>query len=267
MAGGSPLCLAGRLIGFGKETDRILADCWLVDGSVFFYCKIQTIKLTVFFSQLAGGSPLCLAGRWSVDWFWQRDWQNVGWLLIGGWLGVFYCKMETKYWRVFFSSWLNAWLAAPLFALLVGGRLIGFGKETDRILADCWLVDGSVFFTAKFRLKNWRVFFLAVDLLHGCGSPLCLAGRWSVDWFWQKDWQNVGWLLVGGWLSVFLLQNSDYKTDGFFLAVDRLHGWRLPSLLSWSLVGWLVLAKRLTEYWLTVGWWMAQCFFTAKFRL
>ena len=99
------------------------------------------------------------------------------------------------------------------------------------------------------------------------GSPLCLAGRLSVDWFWQRDWQNVGWLLVGGWLGVFLLQNWDLKTDVFFWAVDWLHGWRLPSLLSWSVVSWLVLAKRLTEYWLTVGWWVAQCFFTAKFRL
>ena len=158
---------------------------------------------------MAGGSPVCLAGQWSVDWFWQRDWQNVGWLLIGGWLGVFYCKMDTKYWR-FFISWLNAWLAAPLFAYLVGGRLIGFGKETDRMLVGCWLVGGSVFFYCKIQ-------------------PI--------------------------------------KLTGFFLAVDWLHGWRLPSLLSWSVVVWLVLAKRLTEYWLTVGWWVAQCFFTAKFRL
>ena len=147
------------------------------------------------------------------------------------------------------------------------------------------------------------------------GSPLCLAGWLWVDWFWQRDWQIVGWLLVGGWLSVFLLQNSDYKPDGFFLAVDWLHGWRLPSLLSWlvvdelvlakrltecwlvggsvffyckiqtikltvfffwavdwlhgwrlpsllswSVVGWLVLAKRLTECWLAVDWWVARCF-------
>ena len=92
MADGTPLCLAGRLIGFGKETDRMLAGCWLMGGSVFFYCKIETKK------------------------------------------------------HVFFSSWLTAWLAAPLFAQLVGGRLIGFGKETDRMLADCWLVGGSMFF-------------------------------------------------------------------------------------------------------------------------
>ena len=99
------------------------------------------------------------------------------------------------------------------------------------------------------------------------GSPLCLAGRWSVGWFWQRDWQNVGWLLVGGWLGVFLLQNWDLKSDRFFLAIDWLHGWRLPSLLSWSVVSWLVLAKRLTECWLTVRFWVARCFITAKFGL
>ena len=158
---------------------------------------------------MAGGSPLCLAGRWSVDWFWQRDWQNVGWLLIGGWLGVFYCKMETKYWRFF------------------------------QQLTECM----------------------------AGGSPLCLAGWWWVDWFWQRDWQNVGLLLVGGWLGVFYCKIQTKKLTGFFLAVDWLHGWRLPSLLSWSVVGWLVLAKRLTECWLAVGWGMAQCFFTAKLRL
>ena len=150
---------------------------------------------------MACGSPLCLAGRWSVDWFWQRDWQNVGWLLVGGWLGVF-------------------------------------------------LLQNSAYKTDGF--------FLAVDWLHGWRLPSLLS--WSVDWFWQRDWQNIGWLLVGGWLSVLLLQNSDYKTDGIFLAVDWLHGWRLPSLLSWSVVGWLVLAKRLTECWLAVDWWVARCF-------
>ena len=156
---------------------------------------------------MAGGSPLCLADWWSVDWFWQRDCQNVGW-----------------------------WVA-------------------------------RCFFTAKFRLKTWLGFFWQLtDYMTG-GSPLCLASRLSVDWFWQRDWQNIGWLLVGGWLSVFLLQNSDYKTDGFFLAVDWQHGWRLPSLLSWLVVCWFVLAKRLTECWLAVGWRVARCFITAKFRL
>ena len=149
---------------------------------------------------MAGCSPLCLAGWWSVDWFWQRDWQNVGLLLVGGWLGVF--------------------------------------------------------FTAKFRLKTDRFFFWQLTDYMAGGSPLCLAGRWSVDWFWQRDWQNVGWLLVGGWLGVFLLQNSAYKTDGFFLAVDWLHCWRLPSLLSWS-VDWFWQRDWQNLGWLLVGGWLS----------
>ena len=100
----------------------------------------------------------------------------------------------------------------------------------------------------------------------GGGSHLCLPGRWSVDWFWQRDWKNVGWLWIGGWLGVFYCKIETIKLT-FFCAVDWLHGWRLPSLLSWSVVGWLVLAKRLTECWLTVGWWVAWCFFTAKLKL
>ena len=95
------------------------------------------------------------------------------------------------------------------------------------------------------------------------GSPLCLAGRWLVNWFWQRDWQNVGWLLVGGLLGVFLLQIETKMTD-----LSWLTAWlAAPLLLSWSVVGWLVLAKRLTECWLTVGWWVAWCFFTSKSRL
>ena len=133
------------------------------------------------------------------------------------------------------------------------------------MLACCWLVGGLVFFYCKIQTKKLTGFFYwqLTDYMAG-GSPLCLAGRWSVDWFWQRDWQNVGGLLVGGWLGVFLLQNSAYKTDGFFLTVDWLHGWRLPSLLSWSVVGWLVLAKRLTEYWRTVGWWWLSVFLLQK---
>ena len=99
------------------------------------------------------------------------------------------------------------------------------------------------------------------------GSPLCLAGRWSVDWFWQRDWQNVGWLLVGGWLGVFITAKLRLKFWCCFWAVDWLRGWRLPSLLSWSVVGWLVLAKRLTECWLAIDWWVDRCFFTAILRL
>ena len=79
------------------------------------------------------------------------------------------------------------------------------------------------------------------------GFPLCLAGRRLVDWFGQRDWQNV-WLTIGWWEGV------DSKID-LSLLIDWLHGWRLPYLLSWSAVGWLVWAKRLGNVWLTIGWW------------
>ena len=52
----------------------------------------------------------------------------------------------------------------------------------------------------------------------------------------------------------FLNSKSRLK---WLTCLDWLHGWRLPSLLSWSVVGWLVLAKRLTECgWLLVGGWL-----------
>ena len=132
------------------------------------------------------------------------------------------------------------------------------------MLAGCWLVDGWVFFTAKLRVKKRRFFssWLTARLV----PPSLLS--WSVvRWLVLVKRLTECWLTLGGWLGVFLLQNSDCKPDGFFLAVDWLHGWRLPSLLSWSVVGWLVLAKRLRECWLTVDWWVTGCFFTAKFRL
>ena len=79
-------------------------------------------------------------------------------------------------------------------------------------------------------------------------SPLCcLAGRRLVDWFGQRDWQNV-------WLTIGWLETVDSKID-LSLLIDWLHGWRLPSLLSWSAVGWLVWAKRLGNVWLTIGRW------------
>ena len=180
---------------------------------------------------MAGGSPLCLAGRWSVDWFWQRDWQNVGWLLVGGWLGVFYCKIQPIKLKVFFLAvdWLHGWRLPSLLSWSVVGWLVL--AKRHRMLADCWLVGGSVFFTAKLRLKDWCFFFLQLTDCMAGGSPLCLAGRWSVDWFWQRDWQNIGWLLVGGWLSVFLLQNSDCETDGVFFS-SWLTAWLAAPLFA-----------------------------------
>ena len=111
------------------------------------------------------------------------------------------------------------------------------------------------------------MFFWAIDWLHGWRLPSLLS--WSVvSWLVLAKRLTECWLTVDWWVArcFFLLQNSDYKTDGFFLAVDWLHGWRLPSLLSWSVVSWLVLAKRLTECWLAVDWWVDRCFFTAKLR-
>ena len=181
----------------------MLACCWLVGGLVFFYCKIQTKKLTGFFywqltDYMAGGSPLCF-----------------------------------------------------------GGRLIGFGKETDRMLAGCWLVGGSVFFYCKIQPIKLTGFFLTVDWLHGWRLPSLLS--WSVvGWLvlakrLTEYWRTVGWW----WLSVFLLQKSDYKTDRFFLAVDWQHGWRLPSLLSWLWsVDWFWQRDRQNVSWLLIGGWL-----------
>ena len=184
----------------------MLADCWLVGGLVLFCWKIETKNWLTCLDQLtdcmAGRSSLCSAGRRLVNWFWQWGWQNVAVCWLVGGLVFFYFKIETKMTDL---SWLTASLAARLFALLVGGWLIGFGKETDRMLTVGWWVAWC-FLTSKSRLK---------------------------------------------WLT----------------CLDWLHGWRLPSMLSWSVVGWLVLAKRLTECWLTVGWLDVLCFYTSKSRL
>ena len=212
----------------------MLAGCWLVGGSVFFTAKWRLN--TDFF----------LAVDWQHGWRLPSllSWSVVGWLVlakrltecwlaVGWWVARCFLLQNSAYKTegFFFSSWLTAWLAAPLFAQLVGCRLIGFGKETDRMLADCWLVGGSVFFTAKLRLKDWCFFFEQLTDCMAGGSPLCLAGRWSVDWFWQRDWQNIGWLLVGGWLSVFLLQNSDCETDGVFFS-SWLTAWLAAPLFA-----------------------------------
>ena len=159
---------------------------------------------------MAGGSPLCLAGRWLVDWFWQRDWQNVADCWLVGGLVLCDVKIETQMTDL---SWLTAWLAAPLFAELVGGWLIGFGKETDIMFG--WLLVGGWLgnFYCKIETNNWLT---CLDQLTDCmdgGSPPCLAGRWLVNWFWQRDWQNVGWLLVGGLLGVFEFKIETKMTD------------------------------------------------------
>ena len=249
----------------------MLADCWLVGVSVFFTAKWRLNNWRAFF----------LAVDWLHGWRLPSllSWSVVGWLVLAKRLRE--CWLTVDWWVArcfllpnwakknhFFLAvdWLHGWRLPSLLSWSVVGWLV-----LAKRLTECWLAVGwwvaRCFFTGKFRLKNWRGFFWQLTDYMAGGSPLCLAGRWSFDWFWQRDWQNIGWLLVGGWLSVFLLQNSHNETDGYFLAVDWQHGWWLPSLLSWLVVGWLVLAKGLTECWLAVGWWVARCFFTAKFRL
>ena len=182
----------------------MLADCWLVCGLVFFYYKIETKNLMFF-----------LAVDWLHGWRLPSllSWSVVGWLVLAKRLTE--CLLTVDWWvaQCFFNAKLRLKKCECMAGgspLCLAGRLIGFGKETDIMLADCWLVGGSVFFYCKIETQNLMVFFLAVD-----------------------------------WL----------------------HGWRLPSLLSWSVVSWLVLAKRLTECWLTVRFWVARCFITAKLRL
>ena len=85
--------------------------------------------------------------------------------------------------------------------------------------------------TSKSRLK-WLNWLVLTDCMAG-GSLLCLAGRWLVDWFWQRDWQNV-WLTVGWWVACyFLLQNRDWITDWLVLSI--------------SLTAWLTLGNQNTQ--------------------
>ena len=125
---------------------------------------------------------------------------------------------------------------------LAGRRLVDwFGQRGLAMFG--WLLVGGRPQTQKLTCLYWLS-----DCMAG-GFPPCLAGRWLVDWFGPRDWQNV-WLTIGWWEGV------DSKID-LSLLIDWLHGWRLPSLLSWSAVGWLVWAKRLTkclaDYWLVGG--------------
>ena len=157
---------------------------------------------------MAGGSPLCLAGRWFVDWIWQWGLQNlVDCWLVGG-LVLFDFKIETKMTELTCLDWLHGWRLPSLLSWSVVGWLV-LAKRLTECLADCWLVGGLLFFYCKIETKNWLT---CLDQLTDCmagGSPLCLAGRWLVNWFWQRDWQNA-WLIVGcGWLVIFLLQNWD----------------------------------------------------------
>ena len=134
----------------------MLADFWLVSGLVFFAAKLRLNCWLSYLEQLsdcmAGGSPLWLAGWWLVDWIWQRDWQNVGWLLIGGWLGVFYCKIKTKK--------LTDCMAGGSPLCLAGRWLVDWFWQRDWKNVG-WLLFGEclgVFLLQKLRLKT-EVFF------------------------------------------------------------------------------------------------------------
>ena len=209
MAGGSPLCLAGRwLVDWFWQRDW--QNVWLIVGgwaAWYFYCKIETKNWLTCLDQLtdcmAGVSPPCLAGRWLVNWYWQRDWQNVGWLLVVGLLGVFEFKIETK------MTWvvLTDCMAGGSPPCLAGRWLVNWYWQRDWQNVGWLLVGGwlGALWRQNPDSNDWHVL---TDCMAG-GSPLCLAGRWLVDWFWQRDWQNV-WLIVGGWVAwYFLLQNWD----------------------------------------------------------
>ena len=150
-----PSLLSWSVVGWLVLAKRLTECGWLLVGGwlgALWRQNPDSNDWLALTDCMAGGSPFCSAGRWLVDWFWQRDWQNV-WLIVGGWVAwYFYCKIETKNWLTCLDQ-----------------------------LTDCM----------------------------AGGSPPRLAGRWLVNWYWQRDWQNVGWLLVGGLLGVFLLQNRD----------------------------------------------------------
>ena len=152
-------------------------------------------------------------------------------------------------------EWLHGWRLPSLLSWSAVGWLV-WAKRLTECLADYWLVRGC-------RIKKSTCLYWLTDCMAGGFLP-CLAGRRLVDWFGQRDWQNV-WLTIGWW------ETADSKID-LSLLIDWLHGWRLPSLLSWSAVGWLVWAKRLTEcladYWLVGGcrikkstclYWLTDC--------
>ena len=136
-----------------------LTECWLTVrfwvARCFITAKLRLNSWRVFLAiDWLHGWRLPSLLSWSVvGWLVLAKWLTECWVTVGWWVAwcFFTAKLRLKIWWFFLSSWLTAWLAAPLFASLVGGRLIGFGKETDRIFADCWLVGGSVFFL----MQNW----------------------------------------------------------------------------------------------------------------
>ena len=266
---GLPSLLSWSVVGWLVLAKR-LTECWLTVGwsvalcslTAKFWLKSWLTCLEQLTDCMAGGSPLCLAGRWLVDEFGPRDWQNVADCWLVGGLVFLTSKSRLKWLTCLY--WLHGWRLPSLLSWSVVGWLV-LAKWLTECLADCWLVGGLVFVYCKIETKNWLT---CLDQLTDCmagGSPLCSTGRWLVNWFWKKNRLTECWLTVGWWVAwCFFTSKSRLK---WLICLDWLHGWRLPSLLSWSVVGWLVLAKRLTECLADCWWVVGLVFLTAKLRL
>ena len=148
---------------------------------------------------MAGGFSLCLAGRRLVDWFEQRDWQNV-WLTIGWWEGV-----DSKIDLSLLIDWLHGWRLPSLLSWSAVGWLV-WAKRLTECLADYWLVGGC-------RLKKLACLYWLTDCMAG-GFPPCLAGRRLVDWFGLIDWQCLAdyWLVGRYRLKIVWFVFTDWVT-------------------------------------------------------
>ena len=203
-----PSLLSWSVVGWlvlAKWLTECLADCWLVGGLVIFYCKIETKNWLTCLDQLtdcmAGGSPLCSAGRWLVNWFWKKTRLTECWLTVGWWVAWCFCTSKSRLKWLTCLDWLHGWRLPSLLSWSVVGWLV-----LAKRLTECWLLVGGwlgAFWLQNRDLNDWLVL---TDCMAG-GSPLCLAGRWLVDWFWQRDWHNV-WLTVGWWVAWYLLQQN-----------------------------------------------------------
>ena len=158
--------------------------------------------------------------------------------LVGCLVFLLYFKIETKMTELTCLDWLQCWRLPSLLSWSVVGWLV-LAKNLTECLADCWLVGGWVFFDSKIETKNWLT---CLDLLTDCmagGSPPWIAGRWLVDWFWQRDWQNV-WLIVRGWVAWYFY--CKIETKNWLTCLDQLTdcmaGGSPPCLAGRWLVNW-----------------------------
>ena len=119
-------------------------------------------------------------------------------------------------------DWLHGWRLPSLLSWSVVGWLV-----LAKRLTECgWLLVGGWLGALWRQHPDSNDWLVLTDCMAG-GSPLCLAGRWLVDWFWQRDWQNVADCWWVAWC--FVTSKSRLK---WLTCLDWLHGWRLPSLLS-----------------------------------